>query len=148
MRARIVLAIIGAILLSTVGRSQTLDLQAMCAEQAQKTFQELEREFKNDPASKLFRTVSSHYQRHYNTKLKKCLVLIEAIRMLDNQQSIVVDLIDAFERRPYASYQGILREGKEEGAPMTCKLTASYRQKKKCTTREEFDALVAEYMEE
>ena len=146
MRASIVLAI-GAILLSTLGRSQTLDLQAMCAEQARKAFQEWEHAIKNDPEGKLFRTVSSHYQRHYNTKLKKCLVLIEAIRMLDNQQSIVADLIDAFERRPYASYHGILREGKE-GAPMTCKLTASYRQKKKCTTREEFDAFVAGYMEE
>ena len=148
MRASIVLAIVGAILLSTVGRSQTLDLQAMCAEQARKAFQEWEHAIKNDPEGKLFRTVSSHYQRHYNTKLKKCLILIEAIRMLGNKQSILADLIDAFERRSYASYQGILREGKEEGAPMTCELTASYRQKKKCTTREEFDAFVAGYMEE
>jgi hypothetical protein len=59
MRASLILAIIGAVLFSTVGHSQTLDLQAMCAAQAQKTFQEWEREFKNDPAGKLFRTVSS-----------------------------------------------------------------------------------------
>lgn len=148
MQASLILTIIGVVSFSTVGHSQALDLQAMCAAQAEKIFQEWERKVKNDPAGKLFRTVSSHYQRHYNTKLKKCLVLIEAIRMLNNQQSIFAHLIDAFEKRSYASYHAILRAGKEEGAPMTCELTASYRQKKRCTAREEFDALVVEYMEE
>jgi hypothetical protein len=130
--------------------SQSLDLQALCAAQARKAFQEAEREFNNDPAGKLQTTVSSDYQSHYNTKLKKCLVLVEATRMLGSQSSTSVYLTDAFERRMYASYLWISRGNKKywEVPPSTCELTPSLRQKKNCTTREEFDAFVADYMEE
>jgi hypothetical protein len=144
MRASLILAIIGAISCSTAGRSQTLDLQAMCAEQARKVFQEWKHEFnKNKFGITLF---SSDYQSHYNTKLKKCLVLIHSSSNIGKQ----IHLTDAFERTFYAAYHWVSEEGKKfwEVPPRTCDLAASYREKKNCTTREEFDAFVAEFMEE
>ena len=147
MRALVVLGVLSS---CTFATAQTLDLQAMCATQARKTFQELEYEFKSDSAGKMFATVSNDYQNHYNTKIKKCLMLTEATRMLGNQSSTSVTLLDAFERRTYASYLWIARENKKywEVPPMACELSASNRLKKNCTSREEFDAFVAEYMEE
>ena len=119
--------------------AQSLEDQARCAAQAQKAFNEFEREWKNDPANKAFKTLSTDYQSHYNTKLKKCLMLIT---MMGNQSQTSVYLSDAYERRIYAEYLS------GEVPPITCRLIPSLRQKKYCNSREEFDAFVAEYMEE
>jgi hypothetical protein len=151
MRATTVLGIIFVIACATLARSQSLDLQATCATQARKAFQEWENEWRTGPFGRGYTTVSSDYQSHYNTKIKKCLLLIEATRMLGkNQISTFVNLIDAYERRPYASYVWSTRENKKywEVPPTVCELTPSLRKKTDCTTREEFDAFVAEYMED
>jgi len=125
--------------------AQPLDLQATCAAQARKAFHEFEREWKTDP--KAFKPLSTDYQSHYNTKLKKCLMLIT---MMGNQSQTSVYLSDAYERRIYASYLWFSHEIKEywEVSPSTCELIPSLRQKKTCKDREEFDAFVANYMEE
>jgi len=134
------LSVVVATLIFTVSaNAQPLDLQATCAAQARKAFNEFEREWKNDPANKAFKTLSTDYQGHYNTKLKKCLMLIT---MMGNQSQTSVYLSDAYERRLYAEYLS------GEVPPITCQLVPSLRQKKYCTSREEFDAFVAEYMEE
>lgn len=134
------LSVVVATLIFTVSaNAQPLDLQATCAAQARKAFNEFEREWKNDPANKAFKTLSTDYQSHYNTKLKKCLMLIT---MMGNQSQTSVYLSDAYERRIYAEYLS------GEVPPITCELVPSLRQKKYCTSREEFDAFVAHYMEE
>jgi hypothetical protein len=151
MRACIVvLATTWVISGNTLGHAQSLDFQAMCATQARKAFQEWEQEFRSGALGKMYVTVSSDYQTHYNTKLQKCLMLIEATRMLGNQSSTSAILTDAYERRIYASYLWISRENTKywEVSPTNCELVLSLRQKKYCTTREEFDAFVADYMEE
>ena len=131
-------SVVFATLIFTVSAyAQPLDLQATCAAQARKAFHEFEREWKTDP--KAFKTLSTDYQSHYNTKLKKCLMLIT---MMGNQSQTSVYLSGAYERRIYAEY----RSG--EVPPITCELVPSLRQKKNCTSREEFDAFVADYMEE
>jgi hypothetical protein len=133
---------------TTLAHSQSLDFQAMCATQSRKVFQEYENEFKAG-AGKMY-TVSSDYQSHYNTKLNKCLLLIEATRMLGDQTSTSVYLSDAYERRIYANYLWISKKDKKywEVPPTECELVPSLRNKQNCTTREEFDAFVAEYLEE
>jgi hypothetical protein len=150
MRGRIILAIIGIVSCATLAHSQTLDFQAMCATQARKAFQEWEIERTKSEKKFGGTDVSSDYQSHYNTKLKKCLILIEATSMLGDQASTSVDLSDAYERRIYASYLWISKQGKKywEVPPSSCELIPSLRQKTSCTTREEFDDFVAQYMEE
>jgi hypothetical protein len=56
-------------------------------------------------------------------------------------------LVDAFERRVYASYRWI---GKEylEGPPDACDLIPTPQTKTHCSSKAEFDAFVAKYMEE
>jgi hypothetical protein len=147
-RAWIVFA--GIVSCATLAHSQTLDFQAMCATQARKAFQEWEIE-RTKVEEKFGGTdVLSDYQSHYNTKLKKCLILIQATSMRGNQFSTSVHLSDAYERRIYASYIWISEQGKKywEVPPTSCELIPSLRQKKSCTTREEFDNFVAQYMEE
>src|SRR5215813_12365702 len=111
------LSVVVATLIFTVSaNAQPLDLQATCAAQARKAFNEFEREWKNDPAGKAFKTLSTDYQSHYNTKLKKCLMLIT---MMGNQSQTSVYLSDAYERRIYAEY---LWFSHEASPPATCEL--------------------------
>src|SRR5262252_4942263 len=131
------LSVVVATLIFTVSaNAQPLDLQATCAAQTRKAFNEFEREWKNDPAGKAFKTLSTDYQSHYNTKLKKCLMLIT---MMGNQSQTSVYLSDAYERRIYAEY---LWFSNETSPPSTCELIPSLREKKHCNSREEFDAFV------
>ena len=64
--------------------------------------------------------------------------------------STSVNLWDALERRNYANWLWQVHPTKKywEVPPISCELARNYRDKKNCTTREEFDAFVAEYMEE
>jgi hypothetical protein len=82
--------------------------------------------------------------------MTKCLILIEATHNFGKQISTTVLLTDANERRIYAYYLWLSREGKKywEVPPAECELSPSVREKTNCTTREEFDAFVAGYMEE
>jgi hypothetical protein len=158
VRATAVFGLIVVIASATLARSQrlelTLELQAMCETQARNVFQQMEDQLKKDPYSKDFKRLSSDYQSHYNAKINKCLMLMEVSETLGDdiiQRSTSSYLIDAYERRDMASYLWISRKNKsdEEVPPMTCELAlaASDQKKKNCTTREEFDAFVAEYME-
>ena len=136
VRASVVIA---TLIFTASAYAQPLDLQATCATQARKAFNEFEREWKTDPAGKAFKTLSADYQSHYNTKLKKCLMLIT---MMGNQSQTSIYLSDAYVRRLYAEYLS------GEVPPITCELVPSLQQKKYCTSREEFDTFVAEYMKE
>jgi hypothetical protein len=145
-----ILALMVIISCTTLARSQSLDFQAMCATQSRKAFQEYENEWKTGVGANMYRTIGSDYQSHYNTKLKKCLLLIEATRMLGGESMTSAYLSDAYERRPYANYMWMSRKDKKywEVPPTECELVPSMRNKRNCTSREEFDAFVAEYMEE
>lgn len=93
----------------------------------------------------------STYQSHYNTKLKQCLMLIKRSRDFSLDKTMLYEwyLVDAVERRYYAFYGENMRyEGGPKRTFESCELTPSLRQKTLCKTREEFDAFVAEYMEE
>ena len=144
MRATAVFGLIVVIASATLARSQrlelTLELQAMCETQARNVFQQMEDQRKKDPYSKDFKRLSSDYQSHYNAKINKCLMLMEVSETLGD------DII----QRSTSSYLWISRKNKsdEEVPPMTCELAlaASDQKKKNCTTREEIDAFVAEYM--
>ena len=94
--------------------------------------------------------LSSDYSGRYNTKLGKCLMLIEATRSFGKEISNSKLLTDAFERRVYAYYLWTSKEGKKYWGvgPEDCELALSLRQTKHCASEEEFKAFVADYMEE
>jgi hypothetical protein len=98
------------------------------------------------------------YQSHYNTKLNRCLMLTTDLHALQDDNVEVVTLVDANERRKYATYQEMqsheavakdLQTGtKTSGKVLSCKLAPSIRHETTCKNREEFEAFVAKYMEE
>ena len=89
-------------------------------------------------------TASFDYQSHYNTKLKRCLILTTRMYSFGGVIHTNKNLFDAFERRDYAVYTLTTRADK----PLVCQLLPSYGQSKFCATDAEFDEFVAEYMEE
>jgi hypothetical protein len=146
VRSRVIVLI--AVLVTSVipARSQTLDDQERCAAQAQKAFQQLENDRKTGPFANVGGIISSDYESHYNTKLKKCLMLVETQASTGNSAM----LMDAYERRTYAFYLWISRNDKKywEVPPTSCELAPTHSEKKYCADRDEFDAFVASYMEE
>ena len=149
MRSRFA-ALAVVLLASTIpARSQTPDDQERCAAQARKAFQEWENLSKKVP---LVETLSSDYESHYNTKIRKCLIVISGMSTLATGVGSVitsVTLMDAaYEHYFYAYYIGISSPTKKEVAPLDCELIpTSSPEKKLCANRHEFDAFVAGYME-
>lgn len=127
--------------------AQSLSEQERCAAQADKAFQE----WKLDDQKQGFgyQLVSGDYQSHYNTKLQKCLMLIEATHVLGKESSTTAMLVDAYQRRLYAYYLWISRESKKywEVPPTSCELIPSLHEKKICASREQFDDFVSDYLE-
>ena len=150
----LLLAVFSQLGWGTAAYSQSLDLQERCASNARKTFQELEDESraKYDPSTLVQKAVSN-YQSHYNTRLNRCLILIHRLSVLplstnlSNQarQSI---LVDANERRYYATYIETQLAEETKSKVEKCELRPGARQQTICKTREEFDGFVARYLEE
>jgi hypothetical protein len=130
--------------------SQTLDLQATCSAQARRAFQEYSAEHKIASAKFGESIMGIDYQNHYNTKINRCLILTEKTSSIGDRISTSINLWDALEQRSYASWLWQTHPTKKywEVPPIGCELMRNYRDKKNCTSREEFDAFVAEYMEE
>ncbi len=135
---------------SPLAHAQSLDQQERCAHQARRSFQEIDTQSRVEGKQLGMNRVSGDYQSHYNTKMGKCFMLVETTDMLGSQSSTTAYLMDANERRQYAIYLWISRQDKKywEVPPTTCELTPNLREKKFCTSREDFDAFVANYMEE
>ncbi len=134
--------------------SQSLEVQERCASEASNTFRQLEseNEANYDPAT-LIQKGGHNFQSHYNTKLKRCLLLINRVAViplstnLSNQQRQSF-LVDANERRYYASYVETQLALETKPKIDRCELRPTMRYKMVCTTRDEFDAFVATYLEE
>ena len=80
------IVVIGTLMLSGSfgfpAHSQSLDQQATCAAQAKKAFQEYSAEYKRSVAKEGVSNLNSDYQSHYNTKINRCLILTDTIRIL------------------------------------------------------------------
>ena len=133
-----------AIAFGSIARAQSLDQQERCAQQAKRAYAELETQ--NGAETQKTVRLSGDYQSHYNVKLGKCLMLVERRDMLnDSRFTTTAYVIDANERRQYATYVWMSREGKKywEVPPMACELTPSLREKRFCKTHEKFGEFAA-----
>lgn len=150
-------ALLGVLACATLAHAQSLDMQARCASLARKTFEDFENEAKANQTALLGESHgSADYQTHYNTKLKKCMMLITRSQVFSAVGTAWTFwfLEDAVERRFFATYSEarlldpeLAKRTGQRNLPI-CELTPSVRQKTLCKTREEFDAFVAEFMEE
>jgi hypothetical protein len=151
MRRALAITLI-AIAFGSIARAQSLDQQERCAQQAKRAYAELDAQNGAETQKIGLKTVhiSGDYQSHYNVKLGKCLMLVERSDMLGAQSITTTYVMDANERRQYATYVWMSRDGKKywEVPPMACELTPSLRERRFCKTREEFDEFAAPYTEE
>ena len=133
------------ILAGTAAQAQSLQEQGMCAAQAQKAFQwDTSKWDLEDKDLERFSTMNWEYQSHYNTKLKHCFILTNRYylhRELKSFTSMRI-LYDAFEPREYAAYV----ETKGKIPHKLCELKPTYDDLRYCNSEWEFNAFVAEYM--
>lgn len=145
-----VLAMILIVVNGSVAKSQPSDFHARCATEAQKLFQEAGHDANVNPLVSPIAPVSRHYQSHYNTRLKKCLMLLEENQYVANQTVTSATLIDTDDRYLYAFYLYVWRaEEEKEGlqnSPAMCELNPDLQTKIQCDGRRQFDAFVARYL--
>jgi hypothetical protein len=84
--------------LSQRARDDALAGQTRCAEIARRYLSS--RGFQTDGAN----GYTADYQNHFNSKLKKCFVLVTSY--LPNQDFVSIDLFDAIEGKRYAQFNG------------------------------------------
>jgi hypothetical protein len=124
---------------ATMAQGQSLQDQAICAEQAKAAFQD----YKGGAHPPGF----SDYKSHYNQALNKCFILINQKSELNGQPVMATELYDAIERRGLASYIQLTMEGKQY--LRNCELTPTLQEKETiCASKQEFDAFVSKYMEQ
>jgi hypothetical protein len=128
--------------------SDLMSLQERCNEQAKKIA--FSPNFRVIPAAGI--STYHEYQSHYNPRLKKCFA---AIRTNSDKKgeavAYTISFIDPFENRDYGSYiwtkesaKGSLYYGDN---PQICRMQASQKDEKKCSSLKEFESFVASYME-
>lgn len=103
-----------SVFIATTGHAQTLDQQERCAMQAKRSFQEIQANDSAEQKQVGGQRLSADYQSHYNTKTGKCLMLVETTDMLaGGTSSTTAYLLDANERRQYATYLWMSRKDKK-----------------------------------
>ena len=126
--------------------AQSLQEQALCAKQAKIAFEE----YSGDPKASGPNKITNDYESHYNPKLNRCFIAIDTTERMGQEYFTTALLMDAFERRVYASYGWMSHTGEKywEVPPTTCELTPSTKEQTHCSSKDEYDAFVAKYMEE
>ena len=138
MRSLIFIAV-ASILANGPAVAQSLKKQAACAAQAEIFY----RAYNNIRPTPGFKLESEDYQSHYNTKLNKCLILINETSEYKGLVVISAELDDAFERRTFANYVLNLKTNTQY-----CHLTPTLDKTVPCSSRQEFDSFVAKYMQQ
>ena len=115
-------------------KSANLDLQAKCAEQAAKTW-------KSGGWDKL---KNATYSNHYNSSMNKCFMRIEN-SIPDRSGAVFASdrIVDAYEGKVYGELTWRLDEA---GNAMRCKAILPSGEQVQCTSPEEFDSLVQQFM--
>lgn len=111
----------------------SLDVQDKCSKKAKEVFIEQYTDTKD---------VS--YENHYNNKLNKCFVEIYYMKTSWDIIWTYKSIYDAYEGKTYADYAWHTVKDKKywEVKPIVCQIWDWY-----CSTTEEFDSAIKEYME-
>src|SRR3974390_917172 len=122
--------------------AQSPDPQQKCSTEAKKAFEELRREYESEVKGLQLKVDvgSNDYRHYYNSKQKRCLLLVNKSTTMVDELSHTSYLIDT-DRRMYAVYI------ETNGQVQSCTLIQSPRQTTACKSRDEFDAFVSQYLE-
>lgn len=121
--------------LTAKAKIDEIDLQEKCAAQATRLFREFD----------WAQMAGAAYGSHFNLRLNSCLVTVETYGT-----TITKTLYEAYSRREYARYFWKMDEHKKywEVPPVICELKSPEAAAIHCNSGDEYDALVAAYMEE
>jgi hypothetical protein len=124
-------------------KQEGLALQEKCAAQAEKVFLAFGYKFasKNLDADIL--------QSHFNSRLNKCFMTVDANSYQKGQQFSNRVLLDAYEQREYAEYTWMSDKVKKywEVKPFACKEIPLMGDEQFCNSDDEYKAIVRRYME-
>jgi hypothetical protein len=125
-----------------IANAQEPDAQQKCSTEAKRSFEELRREYDAEVRGLQLKVDVglNDYRHFYNSKLKRCLLLVNKSATMVDELSQTSYLIDT-DRRMYAVYM------ETNGQLQSCTLIQSVRQTTSCKSREEFDAFVSQYLE-
>jgi hypothetical protein len=131
-----------AVVLHPIANAQSPDNQQKCSTEAKRAFEELRREYDAEVRGLQLKVDVglNDYRHYYNSKLKRCLLLINKNTTMVDELSHTSYLIDT-DRRMYAVYV------ETNGQVQSCTLIQSARQATACKSRGEFDAFVSQYLE-
>ena len=120
--------------LDLASKSANLDLQQKCAEAAAKTW-------KSGGFEKL---KNATYANHYNPTMNKCFMRIEN-SIPDRSGAVFASdrIVDAYEGKVYAELTWRLDDA---GNAMRCNATLPSGEQVQCTSPQEFDSLVEQFM--
>jgi hypothetical protein len=114
-------------------KTNTLELQEKCAKQAAFVFKE----------SGLKQEATNGFINHYNDKLNKCMVILQATNVVEKEFAIRRTIYDAFEGTERGEFFGKF----SEESTYRCEVTLPSGEKKPCRTLSEFEELAKVYME-
>jgi hypothetical protein len=135
-------ALFAIILICGLAEAQTLDEQAKCAAQARVAFKEIETQRRPEQLKYGNKDLSSTFSSYLNLRLNRCFIVIErTFTNINGKFATETDLTDAISRHGYAFYSD------NSGKMLTCDLSPPGKARVICTSREEFDAFTAKYME-
>jgi hypothetical protein len=131
-----------AIVLHPTANAQSPDAQQQCSTEAKRAFEELRRTYDAEARGLQLKVDVglNDYRHYYNSKLKRCLLLVNKNTAMVDDLSHTSYLIDT-DRRMYAVYM------ETNGQMQSCTLIQSVRQTTACKSRDEFDAFVSGYLE-
>jgi hypothetical protein len=113
------------------------DLQAKCAKQALDVWK----------AGGWDKKKLATYSNHYNEKLQKCFMRIDTSTEEAGADVTFETVMDAFESKGYAEFIWKVDHKSGDTGSMRCSAILPSGEAIKCTSPEEFDALVKQYME-
>lgn len=122
-----------------VSRHTEYEYQEKCANQAEKTFNQLG--WDKEPLTLM--------QNHYNKALNKCFVLIENTTKSSQPVNSKV-LVDAYEGKTYAAYLWMADKVKKywEVPPIKCSYFLPTGEELSCKSSDDFDEAIKAYMNE
>jgi hypothetical protein len=131
--------------LADKSKQEGLALQEKCAVQAEKVFRDLGYKFNNSSQS----LDSNILQSHFNPRLNKCFMTLEANAYTSGQLGQQRFLLDAYEQREYGEYFWVSDKVKKywEVKPVMCKEIPVAGDEQFCHSEDEYKAIVKRYME-
>jgi len=123
--------------LDSQSKAADFDVQEKCAKQALEVWK----------AGGWDRKKLATYSNHYNEKLQKCFIRIDTATEESGADVTFETVMDAFESKGYAEFIWKVDHKSGDSKSMRCSAILPSGEAITCTSPDEFDALVKQYME-